>query len=909
MPNETYIAQEKVKLFISSGMSSEDLREIRHDIHQLLNDSPYVRGWLFEYEGASTYAAELEYRMKVKDAHVCAFIIDGRCEIPEGVQKELDEAARGNKKCFYYFYKTSHEGPRKLRDGLKGPEGAHYCEVDRLSEIPVLIQKDVVEEIFFTYRVYARGYAAWDVGGANPSSMAMAGDVFVNRPSLSGYPTCEAILNRFLYNTGAEPEVPEGLDGSMASFLDVMLGNSSIAGFRVSQVLGELKERLPEAYYPTIELRWRAIQQFFLGDLNEAFELEKMALERSKKANLPTWFTDDILIDLRNLEMEVDRLHNIIYRQGSYQDEINDQNREIQLPLVDRITSDLLESIAAEELKKRVQSAYTITFGTPADKWVGMLVKLLAAAVHYGSLTHIRLFNKRMRLVASCLWRITGNRANLIAEFKLAIVTSTAKDLRGFISNNGSLFGEMTYNEADSAFSFAWNHASGYDKNEIRVTAFAVLAAFLSEAEYSTAERNAKCLCNEMLAHEAIPPRDLHRLLLACYSISGSEWVIDVVIAALNKGPRTYWANEALSFLRDVDSERLCLNDVKAEILLRALGLHAVDEKAEKREIVDAIAGVWSLPVRQAEWFPSFKEGLSEYQETVLSIRCGANDDVFVSQMLEKSLASIRKDNQTQGVNGMWAQSAVDYYGRIEALLERGEPKGSAFIEECAIACAETLLTRSQTEMARWGACLLLLTLVSRDPKLLHNEELTVKLADVNENNYIGLPLGLLGEHGRRAVRIALVAVRELFDLPQDEALRFALLHEYRSEPDEVANLCALLGRLVRKPMWEVVSEDDISASVSFLLAMTGHETSLVRRNALAALTPLAMHPEFGRPVCAAFTQAFASSHPSSKHVILNALRDGGSFFPEERSFILDAAESSSCFYVRRRVDGGELVS
>ncbi len=909
MPSETYITQEKVKLFISSGMSSEDLREIRHDIHQLLSNSPYVRGWLFEYEGASTYEAEIEYRMRVEDADVCVFIIDGRCEIPEGVQKELDEAARGSKRCFYYFYRINHEGPRMLREGLKGPEGAHYCEVDRLSEIPALIQKNVVEEIFFTYRIHARGYAAWDVGGANPSSMTMAQDVFVNRSSLSGYPTCEAILSRFLYNAGTEPEIPEGLDGAIATFLDVMLGNLPITGFRVSQMLGELRERLPETYYPTIELRWRAIQQFFLGDLNEAFELEKKAMERAKKANLPSWFTDDILIDLRNLEAETDRLQNIIYRQGSYQDEINDQNREIQLPLVDRITSDLLESIAAEELKKRVQSAYTITFGTPASKWVGMLVKLLAAVVHYGSLTHIRLFSKRMRLVASCLWRITGNRANLIAELKLAMVTSPAKDLRGFTNNNGSLYGEMTCNEADSAFSFAWNCASGCDKNETRVTAFAMLAPFLSEAEYNTAEGNAKRLCNELLAHEAIPPRELHRLLLSCYSISGSKWVIDVVIAALDKGPRTYWANEALSFLRDIDSERFRLTDEHAEELLRALGPHAVDEKADKGAIIDAIAGVWLLTARQAEWLSYFKEELNEYQKAMLSIRCGANDEAFVNQMLKQSLATIRKDNKTQGVGGMWAQNAIDYYIRIEVFLEKGEPQSPVFIEECAFACAETLLAQGQTERAKWGACLLLLSLVGHDSKLLNNNRLVTKLAAVNDNDFTELPVSLLGEHGRETVGVALVAIRSLFGLPRDEALRFALLPAYRSEPDEVANLCTLLGRLVRKPMWEVVSEDDISASVSFLLAMTSHESSLVRRNALAALTPLAMHPEFGRPVCAAFMRAFASSHPSSKHVILNALRDGGAFLPEEGSFILDAAESSSCFYVRRRVVGGELVS
>jgi hypothetical protein len=105
---------------------------------------------------------------------------------------------------------------------------------------------------------------------------------------------------------------------------------------------------------------------------------------------------------------------------STLQEEIDDRNREIQLPLVDRMNANLLESMLAEELKGRVQSAYVITLGSKSAAWVNMLVKLYVATVHYGSFTHVLLLARRMRLVASYVWQTTENRAALITELKLA---------------------------------------------------------------------------------------------------------------------------------------------------------------------------------------------------------------------------------------------------------------------------------------------------------------------------------------------------------------------------------------------------------------------------------------------------------------------------------------------------------
>ena len=137
--------------------------------------------------------------------------------------------------------------------------------------------------------------------------------------------------------------------------------------------------------------------------------------------------------------------------------------------------------------------------------------------------------------------------------------------------------------------------------------------------------------------------------------------------------------------------------------------------------------------------------------------------------------------------------------------------------------------------------------------------------------------------------------------------LRMALLKKHWGTPGELGRLAKLLGHLVVENLWGFINDDTLFCSLEFLLSLTAHECNEVRRSAIDAVLPMTRHPRNARPTCAALTHIFASSHPGSKHTILNALESGGLFDPGERSHIIRTASSSSCYYVRMRAIDSEF--
>lgn len=884
-------------------MSSRSLQLIRNKIQSLLKDSPYVSGWLFEHAGASTLAAVTAYRMRVADANVCAFIIDGRYEIPEGVQEEIDEAARRHKKCLYYFYKISHEGPRKLRDGLRGPNNPKYCEVKKLGDIPSQLQQDVVEEVFLVYRHYAESDVILSQDSNTPALYPMPDDAFVNRSSLVGFPACTTFINNFILGNESIAVSDDELDKAAAGFFEAVYIKAAPHTLRLSTMLTALKSHLPSRFYPTIELRWHAIHQYYLNDLPAALAFEEQALNSARTNRLPEWFVDDILIDLRNLQAEVDAERNVIWQPSSYQTEIDGRNREIQLPLVDRMSANLLESMLAKELKSRVQSSYVITLGSQSTEWVGMLVKLYVATVHYGSLTHMLLLARRMRLVASFIWQTTGKRAAILSELKLALVTDNEKNVQSFLGTNSQPLGCLTCEEADAAFLFAWDAASGYRRNEARVTALAMLAPFLSDAAFSNALIEAQHLIVELLESTPIPPSSLNHMLSQCAPREMPLWMVNLTVDSLDKGPNTYWAREALRFLSSGAIRQVTLSCAHARAIAAALGRHAASEKADKDELIRAFGGMGTLILEHADWLTSFTDGLSDEQKTSLAIALNRLDDKLVGHLLQESLERIRSANLTQGVGGVWS-GGRDYYQTAERVLSRYSQPSFDYLQNLAISCAETLVAARQTTDAKWGACLLLLFLLGKAPRLLQDEPLLDLLRSFEGGKLMSTSLFPLAAYSEDNARIACIAVQEVYGIIETGSFRLALLDKRWGNPGELGRLTKLLGHLVSKDLWGRIGDNTISCALEFLLSLTSHESNEVRGAAIDAIIPMAKHPVHARTTCATLTRVFASSHPWSKLAILDAVECGGAFNLDERRSIIQTASRSSCYYVRMRIEG-----
>lgn len=72
-----------------------------------------------------------------------------------------------------------------------------------------------------------------------------------------------------------------------------------------------LKERIPhKSTYDIIALRWYAIQAHYSGKVELSISFMNEALRKTKESDQASWFIQDILIDLRNEELELDIINN-----------------------------------------------------------------------------------------------------------------------------------------------------------------------------------------------------------------------------------------------------------------------------------------------------------------------------------------------------------------------------------------------------------------------------------------------------------------------------------------------------------------------------------------------------------------------------------------------------------------------
>ena len=104
-----------------------------------------------------------------------------------------------------------------------------------------------------------------------------------------------------------------------------------------AMLLDTLKSKQDGGFYSVVEIRWCAIQAFFMGDVDACIRKLEEALETAKKTDLPGWVIKDILIDLRNMEIERSNIINT-YSEPGAQAELSNSKEEVYYPKMDAIS-------------------------------------------------------------------------------------------------------------------------------------------------------------------------------------------------------------------------------------------------------------------------------------------------------------------------------------------------------------------------------------------------------------------------------------------------------------------------------------------------------------------------------------------------------------------------------------------
>ena len=145
----------------------------------------------------------------------------------------------------------------------------------------------------------------------------------------------------------------------------------------------------------TICRRWQANFAYFNGDLKKALnEYDKLFEYAVDLNDFPEWYLDDICIDGRNIFQQYENTINKFTLYNKYQRKINSNKHKLSYPDVDRIKSEIFESLSKTIFSNKTKSKYTTIYGIGLENCFKQIQQLLYLTVFYGSITHMRLIRK-----------------------------------------------------------------------------------------------------------------------------------------------------------------------------------------------------------------------------------------------------------------------------------------------------------------------------------------------------------------------------------------------------------------------------------------------------------------------------------------------------------------------------------
>ncbi len=98
------------------------------------------------------------------------------------------------------------------------------------------------------------------------------------------------------------------------------------------------------------------------GESNRALESEQKALDLANEADFPQWIINNILIDCRNIESEIEYINCRYPISRDAQEKLDSLETIVYLPSVDRYLNQIYSEITSEEFDETTSSYKTTRF-------------------------------------------------------------------------------------------------------------------------------------------------------------------------------------------------------------------------------------------------------------------------------------------------------------------------------------------------------------------------------------------------------------------------------------------------------------------------------------------------------------------------------------------------------------------
>ncbi|HHX59197.1 MAG TPA: hypothetical protein GX707_00415, partial [Epulopiscium sp.] len=696
----------KIRVFISSRCGEKKYDDIRMKLRRLIEDTGLAKVYVFEGGGPSTLTTEQDYLYGVDDSDVCIFLIDNADGVPEGVLKEYQRAKAKSKKSLYIFCNENQREATQIQKEITGPRGPKYYIVNSFKEFISQGYKGLINDIGEIYTSYCKGRLI-DPEFSTPTGTIeeiepVASESFDKQIFKSIDKTKSFIKREIFSREDSKVEETCDLDTCSVGFLKVLFGYQTIREFNSSFLFDALKEVQSGDLHKVVIERWKAIQYYWLNDLEKAIEYENEALKLARELRLSNWLIQDILIDLRNLYFFNGRRKNKYIYTSSAHKELDENKSALYYPLLDRYEKSLYEEITNQIEKDSMKSPYTVTLGSSIGQYGDFISSIYIMAIFNGSLTHILRTIERIKSVAFSLCKQYSDWEFRTLLLKTAIPKGNKKEVKGITDLFNDVYGKMNADDSRVIYEFSRGNPISYQKKIALLHSFQHLGYFFSEEYYLEVLNEIMEIINDWMNTEDMVI-ELGYLIFDAIKenilrLDNNQVVIDIVMKVFHKGLGRFY-DEALAIIAELDYKEL----EEENIIAIVRQLEALIEEKQVRtnysKLKEALLSVCKQNNRLTKNLrEKMKRLMPDFYQSQYALETYVKSQMESEEYINRYISEIKDRNETQGKNGRYSGYSDNPYKIIENIICINEIKlNHQLIDSIISTCKETLYSRTQT--------------------------------------------------------------------------------------------------------------------------------------------------------------------------------------------------------------------
>lgn len=911
-------ASHKIKVFISSQHGDNGKYDrVRSQLKKTIEETGLAYVYTFEQEAASTLTVGNHFSWGLEDSDLCIFLIDNADGISPGVQKEIDIVKRNNKKALYYFCDETSKEKTAIEQSLVNSLYAKSKTVHRFEDLSQNGAQSLIDDISYIYHYYCQGKLLPKEDEVEDRSRkldlnSISKQRIVTAPKsvMKNIDKCKAYIHNLvfgysggnIFDENAKIRTSE-LDEWGNQFLEVLFGDKTIKNFNTGLFLEALAEEQDEDYHGLVCQRWKAIQAYYLGKVDDSIKLLKGALSQAKDQLKPDWVIQDVLIDLRNLHLVNNTEHNCFF-DSEAQKELNEFQENLYYPSLDRIHNSLQSKYISGLYKKKIESPYSVTFGNDFNQCVELLASSFIVSVYNGSLTHILLFYDELRdfiFYLSSKYDDWHFRKDLL---KYAVFRGSEKEIEGLQRAYPELLNMMTEKEAKEIIMFCANEPVLYKRFSSELLAMRAVGYYLNESDYSIYEKDLLEKIQRWIENDSGTIINGQNIFL-CLSGVGNrveQNKLADICCSFMEHHRSRWYVDMFNFI----AQTIDLNKLSNNLAKRMIQdiMSVIDNEQERQRVVDAPKFLFVLRKQNkditAELDYKVATVLPHYYNDVYLLETQSEDEADYLAYISDYLKKIEENNLNQGKDGHYFKRGSREIATIRNILISENlvfPK--ELLERMILIVSDTLLVSKESLVTKLDAVSLLICVALKYKDDLEKNidvfrNIVEKADEIEDIDMTFMSSNI----DKLSLKIAVALLGTAIGMDSFSALLEGMAYL----KDDVATTISVTRTLIEylENTDEVVFPKNIEALVlQNVLQWLNHDYIDIRWNATRILLKLLRSPENHHLINQKVVELIDNDCIYIKKLILREIYEVPGITKITKHYILEKCKNDSCFVVR----------